>query len=311
MAGEKILVVEDNKDLLQVLNEVLNRDGYQTVFARSGKDALEMARTELPNLVILDLRIPEPDGFEVTAVLKDNFRTAHIPILMITGVWLEIENKVKGLHIGADDYIIKPFDNQELLARVEATLRREHIARDSNPLTELPGNKAIAREIDRRLTKKEPLAILYNDLDNFKPFNDYYGYSRGDIAIKEIADLISSSVEEFGNQEDFIGHIGGDDFIIITTPDRIEPVSTKIFDGLTEISSRLYKEEDVLKGYFEVEDRRGEIRRFTPRFRMTIAGVTNLKIDFESHLQVSDRLAELKHFGKAQGGDILVVDRRE
>lgn len=311
MAGEKILVVEDNKDLLQVLKEILKRSGYRIISAQSGEKALEMARTQFPDLILLDLKIPKPDGFEVTALLKNNFRTAHIPILMITGIWLETVNKVKGLHIGADDYITKPFENEELLARIEATLRRAHLARDSNPLTELPGNKAIAQEIDRRLAKKEPLAVLYSDLDNFKPFNDYYGYSRGDIAIKKVADLIFSSVEELGNEEDFIGHIGGDDFIIITTPDRADPISTKIFDGLTEISSHLYKEEDVRKGYFEVEDRRGEIRKFTPRFRMTIAGVTNLKIKFENHLEVSDRLAELKHFGKEQGGDILIVDRRE
>lgn len=311
MLKEKILVVEDDRDVLKILEKVLKREGYQIVLARSGKEALDMARDQLPDIIILDLKIPEPDGFKVTTLLRDNFRTAHIPILMLTGVWLETKDKVGGLHMGADDYMTKPFESEELLARVEAILRRTHLARDSNPLTDLPGNKAIGREIDQRLKKKDPLAILYADLDNFKPFNDYYGYSRGDMVIERVAEIILSSVEESGNRNDFVGHIGGDDFVIITTPDKIEPITTKIFDALAEISSHLYKDEDLLKGYFETEDRRGEIRKFSTRLGMTIAGATTLKIKFESHLEVSDRLAELKHHGKEQGGSLLIVDRRE
>lgn len=311
MAGEKILVVEDDRDVRDALEGILKEEDYQVLLAQSGEEALRMAREQLPDFIILDLKIPKPDGFEVTTILKDNFRTAHIPIFMLTGVWLKTENKVGGLLMGADDYMTKPFEKEELLARVKAILRRTHLARDSSPLTDLPGNRAIEIEIDRRLKERGPLAVLYADLDNFKPFNDYYGYSRGDPVIKEVADLILSSVEKSGNKDDFLGHIGGDDFIIITTPEKVESISTTIFDGLAQISKDHYKDEDLTRGYIEVEDRRGEIRRFSTHFAMTIAAVTNLKTDFENHLAVSDRLAELKHFGKRQGGSLLVIDRRE
>lgn len=311
MAGEKILIVEDDLDLLKVLEEILKGEDYQVISAQTGEEALAKARDQLPELIVLDLKIPKPDGFEVTARLRDNFHTAHIDILMLTGVWVKTQNKVDGLLKGADDYVTKPFDREELLARIKAILRRTHLGRDSSPLTDLPGNKAIDREINRRLKNKDPLAVLYADLDNFKPFNDYYGYSRGDMVIKEVARLILSSVEKFGNREDFIGHIGGDDFVIITTPDKGESISTGIFDGLAQISSRLYKDGDLSCGYFEIEDRRGQIKKFSTRFGMTIAGATNLKTDFKSHLEVSDRLADLKRFGKEQGGSLLVMDRRE
>ncbi|MDI6703932.1 MAG: response regulator [bacterium] len=309
MAGEHVLIVEDDEDTVKLLRNLLKKETFQLSVAEDGNEALRMAKNLQPHIILLDIIMAGLNGFQVCEKLKNNFYTSHIPIIMLT-IKESTFDRIKGLEIGADDYIAKPFDPKELVARIRAVLRRTHLERDVNPLTGLPGNIMIEKEIKRRIESGELFAVLYADIDNFKAYNDYYGYSLGDRAIKFIGDVILSSVEGYGNESDFVGHIGGDDFIIVTTPDKTEPICKNIIGTVESTSSHLYEEEDRKRGYIEVKNRWNETLRFNTRFEITIASATNKYRRLSSHVQVSDILASVKEYGKAQKGSIWVEDKR-
>lgn len=310
MAGERILVVDDKRSTVEVLSMALKNEAFVVYTAEDGRKALEIARKEGPDLILLDIMMPDINGFEVCQRLKDNFFTAHIPVIMLT-VKDHLNDKVKGLDLGADDYVVKPYDYPELVARIRAVLRRTHLERDSNPLTGLPGNITIERKIKERISLGGLFAVIYADLDDFKPYNDHYGYLRGDEVIRTLSKIVLSTMEEHGSFPlDFVGHIGGDDFIIITTPDKVKSICEDIIRKLGKESSRLFSEEDRKKGYIEIQDRQGNIKRFPTSFTITISVATNQQRKLTTHLQVSDVVAELKRYGKRHEGSIYVIDRR-
>ena len=178
--------------------------------------ALAEVRRAAPDLVILDYRMGTPDGFTVCRAMKDDPRVAHVPVLILTGE-SRIEDRLGGFEAGADDYLAKPFDARELLARVTALLRQAQRALDRNPTTGLPGGVAIEREIDRRRADGQPFAVVYFDLDDFKPFADRFGFAVADEAIREAGRSIAATAE--GRNDTFVGHVGGDDFVLVCPAD--------------------------------------------------------------------------------------------
>src|ERR671914_2467859 len=187
---ESILVVDDDPDIARFVEVNLRSAGYDVSVAGDGQEALDRAADLRPDLVLLDVMMPRLDGFEVAQRLRKNPQTANTSIIMLTAKALSAD-KVTGLQSGADDYIIKPFDPVELLARVKGTLRRAREMRPLSPLTGLPGNIRVQEEIRRRVAEDEPFSLLYADLDFFKPYNDHYGFVRGDRAIQGLARLIN------------------------------------------------------------------------------------------------------------------------
>ncbi|MDI6786437.1 MAG: response regulator [bacterium] len=310
MAGELILLIDDEVDMLNILRESFNDKGYQCIEAKDGIEAIELARTVLPDVIVLDIMMPNMDGFAVCRKLKNDYSTSHIPIVVLT-VRREVSDRIKGLEFGADDYVTKPFEFLELLARVKAVLRRTYLERDCNPLTQLPGNIAIEHQIKMRLKNKTPFAFLYADLDDFKSFNDYYGYNRGDFVIKTFSNIILSSVKKYGSSKDFVGHIGGDDFILITKVESAIDICKDIIENVEFFTPRLFDEEDTKRGYFEVVTRTGSIEKVTTKLTVTIAVANSVHLKFKSSMEISSVLAELKRYGKQQDGSIYVVDRRK
>src|SRR5437764_11102869 len=180
---EMILVVDDDPDIARFVEVNLRSAGFDVAVATDGEEALRRAEEIRPDLVLLDVMMPRIDGFEVAQRLRRNTRTANTCIIMLTAK-AQSSDKVLGLTAGADDYIIKPFDPIELLARVKTTLRRAREMRNLSPLTGLPGNIRIQDEIQRKVEDETPFAVLYCDLDNFKAFNDHYGFVKGDRVIQ-------------------------------------------------------------------------------------------------------------------------------
>src|SRR5438309_10699646 len=167
------------------------------------------------------------DGFHVTQLLHRNPHTTNTSIIMLTAKALSAD-KVTGLQSAADDYIIKPFDPIELLARVKGTLRRAKEMRNLSPLTGLPGNIRIQEEIERMVRDAKPFSVLYCDLDNFKAYNDQKGFVRGDRLIQATARIIQDAAVEYSGTEGFIGHVGGDDFVAVVPPDVAEEVAERV-----------------------------------------------------------------------------------
>ncbi|MBN2070723.1 MAG: response regulator [Candidatus Krumholzibacteriota bacterium] len=304
----KILVVDDEEHIRRILQFQLEKFGFDVITAENGEVALELVHRERPDLLILDLMMPKMDGFEVCKKLRSNFQTSQIPIIMLTAK-SDLADKIKGLGGGANDYLVKPYSNEELILRVRNVLEWSQKQKNANPLTGFAGNKVIEKELQKRIEAGESFAFLYIDIDNFKAYNDYYGYQKGDESILFVADTISEAVNSLGGQNDFVGHIGGDDFIILTSVDRAEFVSRHIIDEFDKGSLFLMNEEDIRRGYLEIRNRLGEIKR-VPLMSLTVAIVVNEERRLRHFAQVSDIASELKKFGKGMTGSVVVRERR-
>ena len=255
-----ILVVDDDADIVRFVEMNLRLEGYRVLIARDGLEALDMVAAEVPDLVLLDVMLPGVDGVEVTRRLRADSRTSTLPVIMLTAKTMTAD-RVLGLTTGADDYIIKPFDTLELVARVKSTLRRNAEARAVSPLTSLPGNVRIEDEIAGRVSSGSPFAVAYLDLDNFKAFNDAHGFLRGDQVILLLASALRRAV--VGAQPPaFIGHVGGDDFVLVCRPEQVEDLSFAAVEYFDEKSPALHDPADVARGYLEVIDRKGVMRDY-------------------------------------------------
>lgn len=308
MIRDKILIVDDDLDVLDVLRITLEGEGYEILEAHDGEEAIDMIKKRPPNLLIVDFKMPKLSGDEVCKILKNDILLQYMPIIMLTGKG-EITDKVKGINAGADDYIVKPFEPQELVARVKMILRRTARDLDANPLTRLPGNVSILNEIQDRIDKKLLFAVCYIDLDKFKAFNDKHGFEKGDEIIRQTARILISSLKQFGNPEDFIGHIGGDDFVIVTTPDKAEGICKNIIDQFDKMVPTLYDKKDVEKGYIIGKDRQGKTVRI-PILSISIGIVTNEKRQFTHVGEVGQIGAELKEYAKSLERSNYVKERR-
>lgn len=270
---KKILLIEDDEDTLQFMSHGLEMLGYYPMLSRNATEAVERIMAEEPDLIILDLLLPGVDGFKICEKLKDNYFTAHIPIIIVTAKG-EIDNRVKGLSVGADDYIVKPFDPMELDARIKALLRRVRRDLYANPLTRLPGNVAIEEEISECISSGNKFAICYLDIDNFKAYNDNYGFASGDGVIKLTARIIKSSIEDSNILRGFVGHIGGDDFIFIIPLEKSDEVCQKVINTFDDLIILKYNDNDRKHKYITAVDRQGRTQKF-PLMSVSIAVVTN------------------------------------
>jgi diguanylate cyclase (GGDEF)-like protein len=258
--------------------------------------------------VLLDVMMPRIDGFEVAQRLRRNPQTANTSIIMLTAKALSTD-KVLGLTAGADDYIIKPFDPIELLARVKGTLRRAKEMRNLSPLTGLPGNIRIQEEIERMVREDRPFAVLYSDLDNFKAYNDQKGFVRGDRLIQEAARVIQDAVVEFAGSEGFVGHVGGDDFVAVVPPEVAEEVAERVVERFDAEIAEFYDPEDIERGYVEVEDRKGVMQRLPLVGISTGIATTNLR-KFAHYGEAVAVATEMKQFAKRDTRSSYAIDRR-
>lgn len=306
--SQKILAVDDEPDILRLTQFLLESWGYEVATASSGKEAVEQARLVEPDLILMDVNMEEMNGFEACEKLKSDFATSFIPVIMLTSQD-QVQNKVHGLGKGADDYVIKTVDPLELQARIEMVIRRTQEQSGANPLTRLPGNMALERQVKMRLEAGDAFSVCYCDLDNFKAYNDKYGYEAGDKVIFHTAQILMSTVRELGTRDDFVGHIGGDDFVLITNPDRDSIICKAIAEKFDETIVNFYDEADRERRSIQVENRSGEIEDF-PIMSITLAIVSGGKEDFGSTHVIAERAAELKKYLKRFEGSNFLSERR-
>ncbi|HBU69887.1 MAG TPA: diguanylate cyclase response regulator, partial [Elusimicrobia bacterium] len=204
----KILIVDDEKNLQEMVSDILTAANFQTITADDGLEGLQKIYSESPDLILLDCEMPRLDGYELLAKMRADPLMVNKPVIMLT-VRNSENDEIKGLRLGIDDYITKPFKPSVLLARIKTVLERKAMSLGANPLTMLAGNVTITVEIEKRIAAKDDFAVLYVDINNFKSFNDKYGFPRGDKIIKHVASVLTRAVRETGNSSDFVGHIGG------------------------------------------------------------------------------------------------------
>ncbi|MFA5157435.1 MAG: response regulator [Candidatus Omnitrophota bacterium] len=304
----KILVADDDPDIRDVLKLTLAEENYEVIEAQDGEEALKIINSKPLNLALLDHNMPKMTGRQVCRLIKKDLLLRHLPIIMVTGKG-EINDKVDGIDAGADDYIVKPFEPKELLARIKMILRRTERDLEANPLTRLPGNVSILNDLSRRLESKALFSVCYVDLDKFKAYNDTYGFEHGDDVIRETARILIRITQEYGNADDFIGHIGGDDFVVVTTPDKADTICEKVIEGFEKTAPSFYNENDRKKGYIVAHDRQGKEQNI-PLISISIGVVSNEYHKIDHVAQIGEIGAELKAYAKSLERSNFVKDQR-
>lgn len=302
-----ILIVEDEAPVAHMLSSTLASEGYVPTIAYTGEDAIAFALREQPQLILLDLMLPDIDGFGVVSAIRANARTTHIPVMVLTARH-DASVKMRAFASQVDDYMTKPFNGDELLARIRTQLRhlRETLL---SPLTGLPSGLRVEHAIADQLRSPKPWAILYLDLDHFKAYNDVYGPLRGNDLIRLLGRVTSECLRAEGNSTDFLGHIGGDDFILITTPDRMEPLCQSIANAWERDSHAYYAPEDAARGALIAHDRQGRPQVF-PLVSVSIGVVNNLHRSITTMEEFSRVAAEVKARAKTLPGSSYYIDRR-
>jgi len=255
MSSGRMLIVEDDPDISGMLRIYFQSQGYEVEVAQRGEDALEMCRQQLPHIIVLDIMLPDMDGYDICRELRGKLRTSHIPIVFLTQKD-ERSDKIHGLELGADDYITKPFDLEELKLRVKNALARAQYESLTNPTTGLPSGRLIEEQL-RQLMQRDDWGVIYVGIEGSAPFNEVYGFVAGDEVLRFAAMVLGKAVDTAGTRNDFIGHIGGDDFIIITEKGLIAPVVEQLHEHFNADVGAHYDWSTRERGYLTVRDETG------------------------------------------------------
>jgi diguanylate cyclase (GGDEF)-like protein len=303
-----VLVVDDDEDIARFIEMNLSFEGFEVMVAHDGYDACVQVSRQRPDLVLLDVMMPRMDGVELCRRIRADPLTAGIPVVMLTAKGLSSDTVV-GLTAGADDYIVKPFDTLELVARVRTTLRRNRDVRGMSPLTGLPGNAQILAVISDRVASDADFAVCYVDVDNFKSVNDAYGFVRGDEMIVAMAQALDAACAQAGLPGPFLGHVGGDDFVVVCTPDQAGPLTDRAIELFGEAARALYDPADVDRGYLELCNRQGSRQRFD-LVTVSVGVASSTQRTFTDPREVVAVATEMKQVAKASAGSVVAVDRR-
>ncbi len=250
MGKARLMIVEDDFDISNMLKIYFTSLGYDVDHAPRGLDALEKIRQVLPHLIVLDIMLPDIDGYEVCRRLRTNTRTSHIPVIFLTQKD-DRSDRLQGLELGADDYITKPFDIEELKLRVQGAIRRSERESLTDPRSGLPAGRLIEEQL-RQAIRETGWAYIDMRINNFEPFKDVYQFVAADDLLRFTAMLISEVVDELGSPNDFIGHAGGDNFAIITRQEAASNIAGKIKARFAEEVLSHYSFMDREQGYISL-----------------------------------------------------------
>jgi PleD family two-component response regulator len=297
MGKGRILVVEDDTDISNMLRIYFSSQGYEVVVTARGGEAMDRCRAQLPHVIVLDIMLPDIDGYEVCSRLRTNLRTSHIPIIFLTQKD-ERSDKIAGLELGADDYITKPFDIEELRLRVQNAQRRAERESLTNPITGLPSGKLIEEQL-RLLMRKTNWGLLYIGLPGIEAFNDMYGFVAGDEVLRFAALIMGETVDQMGTAEDFIGHVGGDDFIIITQGDRVNAMAEALTKRFNDEVGPHYDFKARQQGFIVYKGRDGKEQR-AALMTMAIGIIKPDEVGFTDIREITEAAADSRRRAMAR-----------
>lgn len=304
---QDIYIIDDNVELINTLKETF-KDEKEYSFKGVKTDDIETALKNIPSLIIINEDSIDKDIIELCKKIREDDDNSITPIVVL-GDSRDKDHRVSILKIGVEYYIVKPMDADYLYYTIKNIVRLMHTNRRVSPLTGLPGNVQIQTEIKKRLLKKEEFAILYFDLDNFKSYNDLYGFAKGDEIIKFTAKTITKNVHSSDSESCFVGHIGGDDFIAIVENTDYEEICKNVIKEFDENVLEYFTKEDAERGYVEVANRRGIMEQF-PLTSISIGVVDVDKGRFKNVLEIGEVGAQVKHLSKTIVGSSYTIDRR-
>ncbi len=305
---KRILIIDDDSRTAEFIRNTLGEKGYLAYYTEDSKNALDAIYNEPPDLIIIAIEMPSIKGDELCRQLKSDTVYGHLPVILLIPSGFE-RGKIVWDSIPADDYIIKPLNSDDLTLRVSLSFSRAARELDANPLTRLPGNNSIMKEGQKRVDLNKKFALAYIDLDNFKPYNDKYGFSRGDEILRMTARVVTNAVRELNCPDTFVGHVGGDDFVFIVPVELVESACRQIIKYFDLLITTFYDEEDRVRGYMDSVNRKGEKERF-PIMTISVAVVTNEKRKINHLGEASAIAADLKKYAKSLKGSKYVKDLR-
>ncbi len=307
--GQDIYLIDNNDELKQKLQELFKQE-KEYKFQKVDTKRIDEALKNIPSLIIINEDTLDENIVELCQKIRQNEDNSITPIIVISSN-KEKEHRIDVLREGIEHYIKAPIDDEYLFYTVHNVIRLLYTNRRVSPLTGLPGNVQIQAEIKKRLLNKEEFAMLYLDLDNFKAYNDVYGFLNGDEIIKFTAKIIVKNIETQTNCTGFVGHIGGDDFIgIVSAKDDYEGICQSIIAEFEKNVGKYFNEEDIEKGYLEVPNRKGIIEEFALT-SLSIGVVVVDKGRFHNALEIGEVGAQIKHLAKTIPGSTYSIDRRK
>jgi len=291
MGKSRLLIVEDDFDISNMLKIFFVSHNYEVDIAPRGNDALDKTRHSLPNLIVLDIMLPDIDGFEVCRSLRTNTRTSHVPIIFLTQKD-ERSDKLQGLELGADDYITKPFDIEELKLRVQRAIIRAEQQSLTDPRSGLPSGKLIEEQL-RRIIRQSGWALMDVRINHFDTFKDVYGFVAGDDVLRFTAMLMGEVVDQQGSPNDFIGHAGGDSYIVITTEENAPKIRQTLKARFAQEVLSHYSFIDREQGFIVTINETGQQVR-TPLMSIVIGIVSPSQYSFADIREITELAAEAR-----------------
>jgi DNA-binding response OmpR family regulator len=287
----RLLIVEDDFDISNMLKIYFSGQGYEVDVAPRGSEALQKTRQNMPHLIVLDIMLPDIDGYEVCRRLRTNTRTSHIPVIFLTQKD-ERSDKLQGLELGADDYITKPFDIEELKLRVQNAIARAERESLTDPRSGLPSGRLIEEQL-RRIIRTGGWALMDLRIQHFDAFKEVYGFVAGDDVLRFTAMTLNELVDTYGTPDDFIGHAGNDNFIIITTDGAAEEIRTQVKARFAEEVLSHYNFMDRDQGYILATGPEGESIK-VPLMAIGIGSVSPSQYQFADIREITELAAEAR-----------------
>lgn len=307
----KILIISSDKNLREVLNFCFDGWGYEVFLQDSKTCDVASIKRIAPDVIVIDVHSATKAQLEICNFLKEDFTTNFIPIITMINK-RQLRAQLLSLKYGVDDYLIKPPDPLDLRVRVEMAMRRSQYSFYASALTGLPGGRIIEEVLKDKLKEENvPFSFGYIDLDNFKYFNDVYGYLKGDRVIMQTAHMLYTAIKKFGNKTDFIGHIGGDDFVFISTPDAYKKICQNFILMFDRLIPFHYSAQDRKQGFVIARDRSHTLKKVS---LMTVSvAVVNKRssTDLRDIVEINERVVEIKSYLKNLPGSKFMADRRE
>jgi DNA-binding response OmpR family regulator len=291
MGKARLLIVEDDSDINNMLKMFFTSQNYEVDTATRGADALEKTRQNLPNLIVLDIMLPDIDGFEVCRNLRTCIRTSHVPIIFLTQKD-ERGDRLQGLELGADDYVTKPFDIEELKLRVQRAITRADQQSLTDPRSGLPSGRLIEDQL-RRIIRQKGWSVIDIRLRHYDAFRDVYGFVAADNVLRFTALLLGEGVDELGTDNDFIGHAGGDNFILMTTEAASPQIQQRCAERFKGEVLAHYSFIDRERGYVLAETSDGKEQRM-PLMSLAVGGVNASGYDYADIREITELAAEAR-----------------